>query len=81
MFVLVQRSCFTMPLTNDLYRMSAKDWSDWRWALSFYGIENRLLLCTVQCVEQNASIHFSDYTRPVGYFRSAQISLLLVCIG
>jgi len=36
-----------MPPVKDLYRiMSAKDWSEWRWALSFYGVENWLLLCT-----------------------------------
>jgi len=35
---------FTMPLTTDLYRrMSAKDWSEWRWAFSFYGVENWLV--------------------------------------
>jgi len=34
-----------MPLTQDLYkRMSAKDRSEWRWAFSFYGVENWLLL-------------------------------------
>ena len=36
---------FTMPLTKDLYRsMSAKDWSEWRWAFSFSGVKNWLLL-------------------------------------
>jgi len=31
---------FTMPLTKDLYRrMSAKYWSEWRWAFSFHGVE------------------------------------------
>jgi len=25
-------------------RMSAKDWSEWRWAFAFYGVENWLLL-------------------------------------
>jgi len=30
-----------MPLTKDLYkRMSACDWSEWRWAFSFSGVEN-----------------------------------------
>jgi len=24
-----------MPLTKDLYRMSTKDWSEWRWAFCF----------------------------------------------
>jgi len=34
-----------MLLTKDLYkRMSAKDWSEWRWALSFSGVKNWLLL-------------------------------------
>jgi len=34
-----------MPLTKDLYRrMSEKDWSERRWALSFYGVENWSLL-------------------------------------
>jgi len=32
-------------------------------------------------VEQNAWIYFSDYTRPVRYFRSTQVSLLLLFIG
>jgi len=33
-----------MPLTKDLYtRMSAKDWSGWSWAFSYYGAENRPL--------------------------------------
>ena len=36
---------FTMPLTKDLFgRMSAKHWSEWRWAFSFYGVENCFLL-------------------------------------
>jgi len=36
-----------MPLTKDLYRrMSAKDWSEWRWAFSFYGVENWLFILT-----------------------------------
>jgi len=35
----------TMPLTKDLYRrMSAKEWSEWRWTFSFSGVENLLLL-------------------------------------
>jgi len=35
---------FTMPLTKDLIRrMSAKHWSEWRWAFS-YGVVNWLLL-------------------------------------
>jgi len=34
-----------MLLTKDLYRrMRAKDWSEWRWALSFSGVENWVLL-------------------------------------
>jgi len=34
-----------MLLTKGLYiRMGAKDWSEWRWALSFSGVENWLLL-------------------------------------
>jgi len=35
-----------MPLTKDLYnkRMSAKDWSEWRWAFNFSDVENWLLL-------------------------------------
>jgi len=34
---------FTMPLRKDLYkRMSAKDWSESRWAFSFSGFENWL---------------------------------------
>jgi len=34
-----------MPLTKDLYRrMSAKHWSEWRWAFSLYGVENWLSL-------------------------------------
>jgi len=33
-----------MPLTKDLYGMSTKDWSEWRWAFSYYGVENWLLL-------------------------------------
>ena len=41
---MVQRTFFTMPLTKDLYgRMSAKNWSEWRWAFSFSGVENWLL--------------------------------------
>jgi len=40
-FILVQRTFFHYPLTKDLYRrMSARGWSDWRWAFSFYGVEN-----------------------------------------
>jgi len=46
MLVLVNARFFTMPLTKDLYRrMSMKDWSEWWWAFSFYGVENWLLLC------------------------------------
>jgi len=34
-----------MPLTKDVYRrMRSKDWGEWRWAFSFYGVENWLLL-------------------------------------
>jgi len=48
MFVLLfwfNARFFAMLLTKDLYRrMSAKDWSVWRWAFSFYGVENWLLL-------------------------------------
>jgi len=35
-----------MPLTKDdrHRRMSAKDWSEWRWAISFYALENWWLL-------------------------------------
>ena len=44
MFWFSARFC-TIPLTKDLYsRMSAKDWSEWRWGFSFSGVENRLLL-------------------------------------
>jgi len=44
-FALVQRTFFTVLLTKDLYRrMSTIDWSEWRWAFSFYGVENWLLL-------------------------------------
>jgi len=33
-FGLVQPTFFIMPLIEDLYRrMSAKDWSEWRWSL------------------------------------------------
>jgi len=29
-----------MTLAKDLYRrMSARDWSEWRWAFSFYDVE------------------------------------------
>ena len=35
----------SMQLTKDLCRsMSVKDWSEWRWAFSFSGVENWLLL-------------------------------------
>jgi len=44
-FVLVQRTFFTMPLTKNLYwRISAKYCKEWRWAFSFYGLDNLLLL-------------------------------------
>jgi len=41
----------------------------------------RIGYCYVQCVEQNAWIHFLDYTRPVRYFRSAWVYLLLLFVG
>jgi len=32
-----------MPLIKNLYkRMSAKEWSEWRWGYSFSGVENLL---------------------------------------
>jgi len=44
-FVLVQRTFFPVSLTKDLYRrMSAKYWNEWKWAFSFSGVENWLLL-------------------------------------
>jgi len=34
-----------MPLAKDLYRrMSAKNWSEWRWTFSFHDVTNWLLL-------------------------------------
>jgi len=55
---------FTMPLTKDLCRrMSAKDWSEWPWAFSFYGVENWLLL-RIMCGTKRLN-HFSDCTRPL----------------
>jgi len=34
-----------LTMAKDLYRrMSANDWSEWRWAFSFYDVENWLLL-------------------------------------
>ena len=41
----------------------------------------RIGYCYVSCVEQIAWIHFSDYTRTVRYFRSAQVSILLLFMG
>jgi len=48
-------------------RMIAKDWSEWRWTFSFSCVENWLLLRSLECVEQNIWIHFSENTRPVWY--------------
>ena len=43
-FVLVRRTFFAMPVTNDLYiRMSAKNWSERRCAFSFYVVEDWLM--------------------------------------
>jgi len=65
-----------MPVAKDLYRrIRAKDWSEWQWAFSFYDVENWLY---VQCVEQNAWIHFSDYTRPGSEVLSFSPGLSLV---
>ena len=36
--------------------MSAKEWSEWQWAYSFMAL--RIGYCYVECVEQNAWIHF-----------------------
>jgi len=50
-----------MPLTKDLYtRTSAKDWSEWRWAFSFYSVENWLLLrimCGTKCLNPLLRLH------------------------
>jgi len=49
---------FTMPLTKDLYRsMSAKDWSEWRWAFSFSGVENWLFL-DIMCGTKRLNLFF-----------------------
>jgi len=74
-FILVQRTLFYFaaykrPLD---VRRSTKDWSEWRWAFSFYGVEDWLLLRII--VDQNAWIRFSDYTRPVRY----SINMQWVC--
>jgi len=56
--------------------MTAKDWSEWRWAFSFDGVETWLLSGIMHGKKRlNA---FSDYTRPVRYFRSAWVYPLLL---
>ena len=62
--VLVQRTFIYYAAKNDLYRrMSAKDWRNdelfsWRW---------EWLLLRIYYVEQKAWIHFSVFTRAVGW--------------
>jgi len=53
--------------------MSAKDWSERPCAFSFYGVETWLLL-RKRCGKKRLNA-FSDYTRSVRYFRSAQVYL------
>jgi len=60
-------------------RITAKNWSEWRWAFSFYGIETCLLLRIMYGTKRLND--FSDYTRSVRYFRSARVYLLLLFIG
>ena len=64
MFVLLfwfNARFFTMLLTKDLYRrMSAKDWSEWRWAFSFYGVEDGLLL-RIMCITKRLNPFFRLY--------------------
>jgi len=80
MLVLVQHMFFYYVVNKRFLdidrRMSAKDWSEWRWAFSFYGVETWLLLCAMRGTKR--LIHFSDYTRAVKYFRSARVYLLLL---
>ena len=60
-------------------RISAENWSEWRWAFSFHGVETWLLLRII-CGTKRLNA-FSDYTRPVRYFRSVRVYLLLLFMG
>ena len=43
-----RKNTFRGPfVVQGCYRMTAKDWSEWRWAFAFYGVENWLLLRTM----------------------------------
>jgi len=67
-----------MLQTQDLCRrMCAKNWREWRWALSFYDVENRLVtLCGTKRFDPFFRLH-----EAIGrYFRSAQVSLLLLLL-
>jgi len=60
-----------MPLT----KISIEDWSAWRSAISFYGIENWLLL-RIMCGTKRLNQFFRLLeASEVRYFRSAQASL------
>jgi len=54
---------FTMPVTNDLYiRMSAKNWSERRYAFSFYGVEQGW----PTCLWLGSTRKFIDISRSTG---------------
>jgi len=86
MFVLLfwfNARCFTISLTKDLCaRMIAKDWSGWRWAFSFYGVENWLLL-RIMCGTKrlNPFFRLHEASEVPWLIRSARVSLLLPFFG
>ena len=78
---LLFTQCIRGPYFGDPWhrRMSAKDWSEWRWVFPFYGVETWLLLL-MMCGTKRLNA-YSDYTRPVRYFRSAWVYVLLLSVG